>query len=160
MTGTQQPLFEADKARDEHVKVCAEIRDSAEVIRSSLKECAGHVALLKDGPKAVQDILFRCQATALAADHLKLLGEQATELGGLYEKLQKETAKMLTLERRRDELGKEMAANGMDVGNETEVEPDDEDGEDGDDDGMVGAGNGLKRAGRPSTPPGLAEDML
>ena len=80
----QESLFEEGRQRDELVSLRAQISDKSNELRDKLKACAGFMALLKDGPKTVVDIFFRCQQSKLAGDTLTLLSDQARELSELF----------------------------------------------------------------------------
>lgn len=81
----QEVLFQEDKERQLMHRLEGDIRYKAGEVRDALKRCSAYSSLLKDGPKNVHDIYFRCEAGDLAIDTLKLLGTQARELAAIFE---------------------------------------------------------------------------
>lgn len=80
MSGTQEMMFDEDKKHEELKRLEVQLRHKSEELKADLKKCSGYMSLLKDGPKNVTEILFRCQQTDLAANTLTLLAQQAQEL--------------------------------------------------------------------------------
>lgn len=129
MTETQKELFPADEKTQELARVQTQVRTKSDEVKSKLKECSAFMTLLKDGPKSVTDIMFRCQHTQLAVDTLKLLSQQADELGTLFLDAMKTCRFVLEQETIANELKAELAAHGIDA-----EPPTDDDEDNGDED--------------------------
>lgn len=86
--GRQQSLFKDDRQHDRMNTLEAQIRHKYSDIRGKIKECDAYMKLLKDGPKTVFDIFFRCHQSDLSVDHLGLLKTQAYQLGALLADIQ------------------------------------------------------------------------
>lgn len=81
MTEVQENMFEEDKLRQRKENLEADVRLKAAALKDTLKASEAYMKLLTSGPRLVTEIYFRCQQRDLAHDQLRLLENQAYELG-------------------------------------------------------------------------------
>lgn len=132
----QGVLFTEDQMRSELEKLESQIRHHSEEVRSKFKRCEGFLSLLKNGPKSVADILFRCQQNDLAERNTDFLAAQALELSEILQQ-SASTIRLMNVWQEeaitlRGNLGLEGGKNEEDAGNDfdpdaSETEPDDSD---------------------------------